>query len=180
MEFARQLGTEWSQELNEENLSGEITIVEGSYDRSLHETILESHAAAGNEPIDGLFCVTDSERPLPKVLQAWGYRVWDGTSPSVRDSFPTRHDEHRVVNYESCRGLEGWTVVCVGLDRYYNAVHRRALTSKPIGLRSAHEHAAHIAAMHTLIPLTRAMQHLVIQLDERHGKLYEICRQLHE
>jgi hypothetical protein len=92
-------------------VGGTITIVHGSYTRALHNRIFETHREQGNEPIDALFCVPPdamAEYPvLSRRLQDWGFSVWDGTSRDVRDTYPTKAEEHRVVRYESCRGLEG-------------------------------------------------------------------------
>lgn len=182
--FAEEAGSEWDQEVNEEIAGGTVTIISGSYTRGLHERIFEQHREQGNMPIDALFCVppdTLIEPPIvPQKLLAWGCVVWDGTSPNVRDTFPTRVDEYRVVRYESCRGLEGWTVVCMALDRFYE--HRRYYSSaidKESLFDTPQEFAHRQAAAWTLIPLTRAIDHLVIQLSGP-GTVTTICRKLAE
>ena len=98
-------------------------------------------------------------------------------SKEVRDIFPESTAEFRVVHYQSCRGLEGWTVVCAGLDTYYEACYKRGLKETPKTLLSQEEHAKRKAAASCLIPLTRAISHIVIQLDSK-GYLYNVCKTL--
>jgi hypothetical protein len=49
-----------------------------------------------------------------------GGSVWDGTSRDVREHFPTHRDQLRFVQYDSCRGLEGWTVINFQLDTLWD------------------------------------------------------------
>ena len=81
------------------------------------------------------------------------------------------------MKYHSCRGLEGWTVVCLGLDKFYEDRLEKGLKTESRVLESPQEHALRYAAAWALIPLTRAIHHLVIQLDGR-GTVYNICRVL--
>ncbi len=115
---------------------------------------------------------------MDKPLCSWGLTVWDGTSKDVRDTFPTTSQEHRVVRYESCRGLEGWTVVCIGLDRFYDHCQKNKKAGQSDNLFDTPESfARRQASAWTLIPLTRAIDHLVIQLDGP-GIVKDICRKL--
>ena len=183
--FAEEVGGEWDQEVNEEIPGGVVSIIEGPYALDLHNDIFQQHRDQGNEPLDALFCVPPDSMVqgpfLTEHLRNWGLSIWDGTSRDVRDTFPTKTEEHRVVRYESCRGLEGWTVVCIGLDRFYE--HRlchaiRHVKGEAQGLFDKPADFAHRQAIAwTLIPLTRAIDHLVIQLDGP-GVPFNICRKL--
>lgn len=160
--FAEEAGGDWDQEVNDEIAGGAITIVHGPYTRTLHDRIFQMHREQGNEPIDSLFCVPPdsmAESPvLSRRLQDWGFSVWDGTARNVRDTFPTKAEEHRVVRYESCRGLEGWTVVCIALDRFYANRYNHATSTQGASLFDTLEAFAHRqATAWTLIPLTRAI-----------------------
>ena len=93
-----------------------------------NEKLLEKNAADGNLPIDMLFCVPPGDQVqgeqgksrsnLARNLSEWGHDVWDGTDLEVRRSAPIRVSQHRVVQYDSCRGLEGWIVVNYALDDF--------------------------------------------------------------
>ena len=64
------------------------------------------------------------------MLTNWGYSVWDGVDPDTRHSFPKNIEQLRVVQYESCRGLEGWTVVNLSFDEFYNVKRNRNYMSE--------------------------------------------------
>lgn len=180
-DFAEEAGGEWDQEVNEEIPGGLVTIIHGEYSRELHDRVFAQHKEHGNEPVDALFCVPPdslaSGSPLVQRLRDWGFSVWDGTSRDVRDTFPTKTEEHRVVRYESCRGLEGWTVICHSLDRFFdNKRHHAPATATE--LFDTPEQVAHRQAIAwTMIPLTRAIDHLVIHLDGNNA-VTDICRAL--
>ena len=132
--------------------------------------------------MDALFCVPPDamvKAPvLSERLRKWELSVWDGTSRDVRETFPTTIQEHRVVRYESCRGLEGWTVVCIGLDRFYeHRLHHAKLGQAQDLFDTPADFAHRQAIAWALIPLTRAIDHLVIQLDGP-GIVFNICRKL--
>ena len=156
---------------------GRIIIVEHDYlaDPSLHETLLASNAKDNNKPVDMLFCVSptlarakgDHLNPVRR-FEEWGQTVWDGTSQEARDSFPTSVNQLRVVQYDSCRGLEGWIVVNLDLDGFYDYKRTVYLNSPPPALDSPQDleaEAHQFAARWLMIPLTRAIDTLVIHLS---------------
>jgi hypothetical protein len=196
---ARHLGLLYSEwEANEEIPGGHVIIVEGSYfqNKDLHERLLRANARDGNYPIDILFCVppnlvshlneSKATRSAPAtIFEQWGFSTWDGASEDVRDGYPTDTDQLRIVQYESCRGLEGWVVVNLGLDRFYSLKLSTFRDSKllstatrPGSIGSDTSAAQAQAARWLLIPLTRAMDTLVIQLDSKDSSspLYKALR----
>lgn len=169
-EFASAVNLAWDQDPNDELLGGRVIVVEGDYTQSLHEEIMQAHAQKGNFPIDSLFCLPpESKERVSSVveqLQEWGLKVWDGTRRDVRHRFPTDREEFRLVKYESCRGLEGWTVVCLGLDKFFE---NKLRVSSPGSLddlfETVDEAKRRIALSWCLIPLTRAIDVLVLQVS---------------
>jgi hypothetical protein len=148
---------------------GRVVIVDGPFlaDRALLDSLVASNAEAGNAPVDMLFCVPPAyvaqaasagrrRSQAAAVFEAWGHEVWDGVDGAVRAEFATSNDQLRIVPYDSCRGLEGWTVVNLALDRFYE--HKLAL--------SASEDPMMDAARWLMIPLSRAIDTLVIQFDQ--------------
>jgi hypothetical protein len=68
------------------------------------------------------------------------------------------------VKYESSRGLEGWTVVCLDYDLFFE---KQLNIGKHIDrglLQGQNEIAQTFAAQWALIPLTRAVDTLVLQI----------------
>jgi DNA polymerase III delta prime subunit len=162
--------------VNEEIPGGQVIVVCGSYlkDRTIHNKLLKDNEKDGNKPVDMLFCVppalvthqgehgiTHSE--AANVFEQWGFSVWDGASEDVRESYPTEEQQLRIVQYDSCRGLEGWIVVCLGLDEFY--AYKKANLSETDNLEQS-------IARWLLIPLTRAMDTLVIQIDDLQSPVY--------
>jgi hypothetical protein len=177
--FAAKMGLgDWSIEPDPGAQGGRIIIVEGSYfdDRLLHESIVEANAKDGNELIDMLFCVppddvkSSGDRRASMAgsqFRQWGYKVWDGVDPDQRDSFPTDLDQLRILQYESCRGLEGWTVVNLGFDRFFDMKLRQSPqteSEEPELLFDPRQAAETYAAQWLMIPLTRAVDTLVIEI----------------
>jgi len=183
--FALLHGLEWDLEVNDEVPGGRIIIVEGEYTKAIHQIVMESHSKAGNSPVDSLFCVTGgSEATSSKfaaVLEAWGERAWDGTQAETRETFPTDPEQYRVVKYESCRGLEGWTVICLEFDRFFDLKQLHAKPEESGLLRTADALAKEHAARWCMIPMTRAIDTLVLQVltGSRLGALLHQLRAQH-
>ena len=93
--------------------------------------------------------------------------VWDGTNEEVRLSYSTMGDELRVLQYESARGLEAWTVVCLELDTFI-AEKLSSYDESSIGnallLESSEERKKKYLINWLLIPWTRAIDTLIITL----------------
>lgn len=202
MSFAQALELEdWRLEKDESIYGGRIIIIEGNYssDSSLHNELVEMTRAAGNQPIDMLFCVPPSlaisrtsgkssldntnyagnrasatrqaypqehsSSIVARRFKRWGYDTWDAVDDSVRSSYPTRLEQLRIVQYDSCRGLEGWTCVNLRLDELYDYKLDEYRPPAQITFLE-NEKAAHLfAAQWLMIPLTRAIDTLVIQIN---------------
>src|SRR5690606_5455800 len=61
------------------------------------------------------------------LLKSFGHKGFIfNTSENRSQSFPL--DEFRIISYQACRGLEGWTVVCYELDDFLEATLRSYIT----------------------------------------------------
>src|SRR5262249_9575723 len=156
------------------------------YSRKLHDQFLSSNKALGNAPIDMLICVPAEQvqteqdgshtAQVATSLRSWGYEAWDGTSRGVRGTYPVSLQQHRIVQYESCRGLEGWTVICLGLDELFDRKRKEHVTTpRELPLSDAALTDA-LARRWVMIPLTRAIDSLVVQMERAHGELVECFR----
>lgn len=184
-ELANELGVEWKLEPLDEVYGGKVVIVEGSWeaysaDRKTHDDLIAQNKKFGNFNVDTLFCIPPKLRgyssnegayAMPaNVFQRWGYKTWDGVAGDVRDSCPTSLDQIRIVQYDSCRGLEGWMVVNFEIDafydhkiKYYNPTQQES-SDLYFNLELA---AKNHALQWLLIPLTRAIDTLVIQVKDK-------------
>ncbi len=179
--FASAMGISWNAEPNPEAPGGKIIVIEGDYFNApdLHKEIMRENSAAGNYPIDMLICVPPSAiehdtfreniNSYPgKILMSMGAEIWDGVSVDVRASYPTSVNQLRIVQYDSCRGLEGWSVINLGLDEFYD--YKRRLwqppeSAEPGGVVDDPAQAQRYAARWAMIPLTRAIDTLAIQIS---------------
>lgn len=156
---------------------GRIIIVEGAKaltEKSQFETWINQTRQAGNEPVDMLFCVPPSmikqpsseKEPVHSIIgqqfEDWGWKAWDGAAYAIRGTYPTDNNELRVVQYDSCRGLEGWTTVLLALDDFYRYKLNQLTVSAGSG-----DNPKIQAARWLMIPLTRAMDTLVIHITEQ-------------
>lgn len=176
--LAGQLGLpsdEWKPNLDVPG--GRVIIIEGNdiYQQSFFSNLVTYNAQAGNEPIDMLFCLPPNlahtiSGPTPvHLLSDWGFKIWDGIDPFIRGSYPTDNQQLRLVQYDSCRGLEGWVVVNFELDSFYEYKLTQLqqtdhLTTDPAAIRLR-------TIRWLFIPLTRAMDTLVIHLTGRDSPL---------
>ncbi len=175
--FAESLGLDWEVEPNSDVYGGRVIVLLGHYGKTpeFHKQVYEEHAKQGNEPIDMLFCIPPELAQSKKAagssvvaekLKEWGYQVWDGSDEQEREKEPEMVEQFRVVQYASCRGLEGWTAVNLGFDRLYDRKFKDSQEGvEESNLLVSPEQEAHQrAAQWLMIPLTRAIDTLVIQV----------------
>ena len=152
---------------------GRVIVVDGDYfaDEALHTQLNRASTEAKNTPIDFLYCVppslvssdSDANRySLPgMLLTEWGASVWDGVDAKVRQTIPCDNNAFRVITYDSCRGLEGWTCVLLALDDFYN--HKMRVFDADEG--GAADTPEEMAGLWSLVAMLRAMDTLVITLS---------------
>jgi hypothetical protein len=176
-------GLNWRLEPSSEAAGGRIIILTGTYSdqMGLHRELLESALKAGNSEIDFLFCVPPSDvnsdaagrfSTLGKKMTDLGLAVWDGTNSNTRRDFPRGTKAYRIVQYSSCRGLEGWTVIAEGLDKFWeyraNEAGRMGVSDPEYGTGNTSSGSATVNAWRwCMIPLTRPIDTLVITLNDQ-------------
>jgi hypothetical protein len=183
----------WKVQPTEDASGGRVIVVEGDFfaARDLHARLVSDAARLGNEPVDMLACVPpsmvlkDGERRRLTVdsgFQSLGQEIWNGTDTGTRSgTYPLSSKQLRVVQYDSCRGLEGWTCVNFALDEFFD--HKASLWKAPPNYTAPSTQDAAVrsrlyAARWIMIPLTRAMDTLVIQIDRSDSFLVRILRQV--
>jgi hypothetical protein len=105
--------------------------------------------------------------PAENFVKAGGV-VWDGTSLDVRENFPVHREQLRFVQYDSCRGLEGWTTINYGLDQLWSYKFQQWFADQRETdnlYLTAEEMAKLHATRWVMIPLTRAIDTLVINVS---------------
>lgn len=89
---------------------------------------------------------------------------------------PTSH-QYRAIKYESCRGLEAWTVMCFDIDLFYDRKKdsdEAALFCSDDLFMTEDERRAKYAATQVLMALTRAIDTLYIEISNPNSELGKI------
>jgi hypothetical protein len=182
---ARLAGLNWEVEPNNEAAGGKVIVFKGSYadHPDLIRTLVGEAAGSGNAEIDFLHCVPPADvidtgelrrSQLSAALEDLGFETWDAVDERVRDEFPRSTKAFRVLQYESSRGLEGWTTVLEAFDDAWQYKFRQRLgqLSAEQGAISDPDVAAAQAAWRwCMIPLTRPIDTLVIGLRDEASPL---------
>ena len=106
---------------------GEIIITDKELTESFVIGLRNECISSGNEPYDLVFLTPPSlvEKDKNNVhhfsmlqrFKDWDIDLFDGTNENTRNSY-AKVDQARVYQYDSCRGLEGWVVVCLDFDEF--------------------------------------------------------------
>jgi hypothetical protein len=196
--FASDLANElqladWDLEANSDANGGRVIIYEGDLVSrpDIYMGLSSEALTLGNYPIDLLGCVPPSlvkhrqgsQYSVPgEILKDHGCPVWDGTSVDVRQHYPTDRNALRMVQYDSCRGLEGWTVINYLFDEFWE--HKISL-SLNAGLNendlflTDRELAVRSASQWCMIPVTRAMDTLVLNLSNKKSAIKDALSRIH-
>lgn len=146
----------------------------------------------GLRAVDNLICLP-SKAMTPRanfpnlfdsIIQAGKRDSWRGFCDEGRRHYPWRNGQLRAILYNSCRGMEGWTTLCMALDQFYDfqIQHPRideAQVRADLGLfvtdqalDAEVEARARLFALNWLmIPLTRSIDHLLIHLSDEDSAL---------
>lgn len=166
----------------------------GDYSRQLHEQLYQDCIEAGNLAYEMLFMVppslvTKSSKipgdpsrsfKLKRQWEKWGIKTWDGTLTNSRNQFPSDVDQHRLLQYESCRGLEGWTAVCLDIDQLFEL--KCALWQPPeseLALFDDRTRRERFAFQWCVIPFTRAIDTLVLTIENPNSPLVTVLRDVY-
>lgn len=208
-DVARELKVpDWDVEPDQTLTGGRVTVLVEPQPRRAIElalSILAEDLATQPEmqPVDALVCVPQSAATpgtnycnLFEAVQG-GNRAdyWRGYDWETRQNreYPSRQTSLRAVLYESCRGMEGWSTLCMGLDLFYDHVISNpdidieAFREKLEGdlffsqakfeEKLASEQRAY-ALNWLMIPLTRSMDHLIIHLTDVDSALGQVLQSI--
>ena len=167
--FARALDLPtWRIEPQEDLPGGRVIIAVG---RAVSKDLLRAIVVAAKDQradaADCLICVPPKiagddgvRHALLTAGESAGIALWDGTDPKQRANATAGPDALRLVRYESCRGLEGWITVALDIDIFVKNKHEHP----NLNPNDAPVAADVVAKRAMLIPLTRAVQTLVITI----------------
>jgi hypothetical protein len=206
-QFASKFNLAWELEPNKEFHGGKV-IITSNYTSELHNELYADCLKSGNKAYEMLFLVAPSkivydgekkitfkkiekdETVITKTIKLKHCSLvnefegeidfWDGTNKELRRDYPVKVDQHRLIQYESCRGLEGWTVVSIEIDELVKNLSKHYKEEEDpyeLTLESPEEKKNRYIYMWSLIPLTRAIDTLVITIKDKES---EIAKKLFE
>jgi hypothetical protein len=192
--FCDAMGVEWELRNNDSLQGGQVIIVDGPYTQALHDSLYAECMKSGNLAYEQLMMVPPTlvnredmgngkvarHFLLLEEWEEWGLRVWDGTNPQVRKDYPNDPNEFRVVQYDSCRGLEGWIGVCHFLDDFFSYKQREWEAPKETLVFDIATERRRFAAQWCMIPFTRAIDTLVITLNDKSSYVRSVLRAIYE
>lgn len=185
--LAEEVGFQWHVTPNKAAPGGRIIVAVGEYANmtELQREVLAGALTDGNMPVDLLHCVPHSGvseegrrrySGLARAFQRNSWETWDAVDEATRRTFPRSTSSLRVVQYESCRGLEGWCTVLDGLDEFWVSKRDVAL----VDIQGTDEapadsklYAEAAAWRWCMIPLTRPLDTLVIVVRSRASPIYQ-------
>lgn len=183
--FAKLVGLEWSVRPNVNLPGGEIKILP-NFRKSTFDALQDNCLRNGCENYDILIL----EPPTQVSIDMKGNRyfskadlyrglaipLFDGINTQNRTTYPTK-DQCRVYQYDSCRGLEGWCVVCADFDELVKYKMKYMADENTLGLdrQKAIERSVYLWL---LMPLTRPIDTLVITLTDEDSAIGKILKQL--
>lgn len=188
-QYAERIGVPWDLVPRTDLVGGKVIIVSGQYNQSLHQRLLKDCEISGNKPYEMLFLAPpslvnregDRSFKLSNEWSSWDIKIWDGTSIKTRSEYPNNVEQHRVLQYDSSRGLEGWSVICLWMDEFINYkidTYDPAAEIQP-GLFGEDEARKDFAHKWSMIPITRAIDTLVISLKNPKSHLGIILREVY-
>lgn len=173
--YADSISLRWSVDPVDSMAGGSIYLCNELYPFEILQEIRRETLASGNDAYDLMFLVPPALvqknigfRDIGQFAEN-GFMLWDGTNTDLLRLAPAEASQHRLLQYASCRGLEAWTVVCIGFDEYIR--HTAKFLPEPtddleLELASRDEKLTRLAGLRALIPLTRAIDTLVLTLME--------------
>ena len=188
--FARELGLDWHVDENDQYNGGRVIVVQ-NYMTDLHVELLKDGRKANAEPYDILFLVPPQDIQNGQFFKYELYKqnkiyLFDGTNPENKEYFSLDNSLCRLYQYDSCRGLEGWSVICYDFDLLINYKYDSFLSKLQSGEMASFqgagipETAKLMTYMWSLMPLTRAIDTLVITLRDPNSEIGNLLHKMNQ
>lgn len=176
--FAEKIGIKWTLEPSEQLVGGKVIISRSSINFPLFKREFKACFEQGNKAYEMMFLVppqmvgkfTENNSFLhTDEFEKNGFPIWDGSNKDIRRYFPNKVEQHRLLQYQSSRGLEGWTVACIGIDQFLEHQQHHFEEEPPeenqLIMESHEEQERRYVGLWGLIPMTRAIDTLIITLN---------------
>ncbi len=163
--FASKLGVYWDVEPCRDIPGGKV-LISYSYDKGLHSDLYNEAKLHGCTAYDIMLLappslVNNGHFALYDAYEKNGIHIFDGIDKKNKENIygpdNYKNEECRLYTYESCRGLEAWTTVCLRFDQLFSCPHSHDYHD--IEYDAARQY---MLGLWALIPLTRAVDTLVL------------------
>jgi len=198
--FCSRVNIEWDVDPEKELPGGKILIIEGKYSKSIHDELYNDLIISENKPYEMLFLCPPSLVKYEMInnkskssgfifsddFQKIGIKLWDGTLDKNKSEYPTNIDEYRLFQFDSSRGLEGWTVVCLNIDDFqkykFDTFKEDNLNKEQLdlGLQSFEEKALEFSYRWLTIPFSRAIDTLVLTINSKENEFSKLLYELYQ
>ncbi len=138
---------------------------------------------------DTTYSVDEIHKRSFKYTTEWhsiGLDVFDMTHVDAVKNNRPKEGEYRLINYESCRGLESYGVVALEMDtffdnkiKFYNE-DEETTKQGDIFTRTHEDKALRYAAMWSLIVFSRPVELLVITIKNKNSIFHKTLREIKE
>lgn len=185
---------EWTVNMpSDGNLGGVIKVYSTENFMNNFENLMvgikNSLTASNNEPYDLLMLTTRMfveknkinedifSKKYSSILKQIKLPIFDGVNSNEREDYPI--DQMRVYRYESCRGLEGWTAICLDFDGFLAQKANDYIDVPDMGaVNSLEERKKEYVNYWALMPLTRPINELIITVTDLNSTLAQQLRTL--
>ena len=168
---------------------GKIIVTKDTELFRIHAVEMEKLKAAGNIAYDMLYLVPHAlvkkqageyQFCMKNQFERHDIFIWDGTDSQRREGYSIDANEIRLLQYDSSRGLEGWTVVCMDFDVFLDEKEKEYIDGdvNSLMLESPEERKKKYLYNWAMIPLTRAIDTLIITLKDPNAKVGRILQQI--
>lgn len=170
---------------------GKVIITTDDKIFSVHHQEMQRLSDAGNIAYDMLYLVPhelvkrnygDSSFALKTKFEQNGIFIWDGTSSDNRENYSIDAEEMRLLQYDSARGLEGWTVVCMDFDVFLKekSAEYQDDSVDALMLESQEERKQKYLYNWAMIPLTRAIDTIIITIKDQTSETARLLKRISE
>ena len=179
--FAAKMGVAWDVQSNEELVGGKV-IVTNAYGPDMHNKYMDECKKHGGTAYDYMLLAPNSlvekgEFALKQAYKNAKINLFDASNHVTRESIygepNSKNNEHRLYPYESCRGLEAWTVVCLRFHELFTLPHPHDYSEITYGAARRY-----MQVLWALMPLTRAVHTIIITIDANDNVVLPVLREL--
>jgi hypothetical protein len=171
----------WELKENKNLHGGKLIIIKTSnYNKAIHLQLDKNLIDNENSKYDLMFLTPNKDSninynlEISNKLESWGFKYFDNNIEENKNKkFPI--DAYRILNFQSCRGLEAWTLVLWNLDVIIQNIRLNFIKDFPETSQS--EILKHMNNWLLMI-FTRAIDTLVITFNNYESEEFKLIERI--